>query len=813
MSEASARDRLAGFAFGWRERLFGDSASVLTRYWFGLPLVVAALVVAADVDLPVVRPVLALSLVVGFPTLALHRRAGFLSDSSVARLFYAFGTSLLALIVVGFLVNLVLPVLGVDHPLAPQPVAITWLLLGLGLLAWRPDIALVESFSVPTLLRRAFDARFEPAQALAVGSVVLAIVGAVRLNNGASGLVALLATAVAAGALLALMLRREGSLGRDVRTLALVAASLLLATSLRGWAITGHDIQAEWLSFQLTNGDQHWQMSSLKNAYNACLSVNILPTVLAQSTGLSGEVVFKVLLQLVFAAVPALTFLYSRRFLTRRLALVAATFTMAFPTFFTDMPYLVRQETAFFFLALLLLAATEPAGRWSAAEQSVAPQPRRRRLALVAVFGVGVVLSHYSTTYLMLMGLGLALAAMVVLQATKHVFRHDPETGRSAFRGAFRLVLLNPVIVAFLVVASLAWAGPITHTGGHATAIAKQTVEAITGRGADGPGSSDASYALFAKDKATPRERLNSFVGETMTYRDQKIERSDLLIKRPGRAELWPAIIPATKAPLTPVGKVLDKVGLDPVHVNAAAKVVTAGVMQVFLLLGLVWLVWRRKGSGGVPRPPREITFLSLGAVAALALIVLVPNLSVDYGVLRAFQQTLLVVAPLMAVGLWMLVRPIATRAGALVAVVPVVVLLILSGALPALLGGQQERLALANSGSYYDRFYASDSETQAISWLAATDASTSYASKIISNRNVAVKLLAETNNAAPIADRLYPTLLTTDAYVYVDAQILDEGRSTIFYTGDLINYAYPRRVLDQRLDLVYSSPRSRIYR
>ena len=66
------------------------------------------------------------------------------------------------------------------------------------------------------------------------------------------------------------------------------------------------------------------------------------------------------LLQLVFALVPVLTFLFSRRFLTRRLALVAATFTIAFPTFFTDMPYLVRQELAFFFLALLLLAGTDP---------------------------------------------------------------------------------------------------------------------------------------------------------------------------------------------------------------------------------------------------------------------------------------------------------------------------------------------------------------------------------------------------------------------------------------------------------------------
>ena len=37
--------------------------------------------------------------------------------------------------------------------------------------------------------------------------------------------------------------------------------------------------------------------------------------------------------------------------------------------------------------------------------------------------------------------------------------------------------------------------------------------------------------------------------------------------------------------------------------------------------------------------------------MAALGLVVVVPNLSVEYGVLRAFQQTLLVVAPVMATG------------------------------------------------------------------------------------------------------------------------------------------------------------------
>ena len=802
VSEVSIRDRFGSLALGWRtrSRTRGKRAGTSTgqRLWPVLPVVVVQVLVALDLDLPLVRPVLALVGLLGVPTLVLARRARIASDSVSGRVLYAFGASLLAVILVALVLNTVLPVVGVDQPLQPTVLALAWLAIDVGLVAWRTDVPLVPALSWSRTTRRVLDARFEPAPTLATGSLLLAVVGAVRLNNGAGGTVALLAEVLAAAALVVLAVRPAVTLGRDVGVLALVAAGLLLGTSLRGWSITGHDIQAEWLSFQLTNDNQHWQMSALQNAYNACLSVNILPTVLAQVTGLSGVVVFKVLLQLVFALVPATTYLLSRRFLSRRLALAAATFTMAFPTFFTDMPYLVRQEMAFFFLALLLLAATEPTA------------PHRRQLVAVAVLGVGVVLSHYSTTYVMLMGLVFALLAMGALRLLGRWWSRFEHSGD----GASRLVLLNPLVVAFLVVASLAWAGPVTHTGAHATDVARETVSALTGHGSKTPASSDASYRLFSRDRTTPRERLDDYVKQTMTYRRDNIAPRDLLVRHPHRAELRPAIAHVGKAPPTAFGHFLYDLGIAPGHVNAAAKVLCAVLMQVFLLAGLLWLVWRRRRTDDdAPRPSRELVLLSYGAVAALGLIVLVPNLSVDYGVLRAFQQTMLVTAPVMAAGMWLLIRPLGSRLASLAVVVPVVLLLVLTGVLPALLGGNQPRLALSNSGGYYDRFYTSDSESQAIDWLAVTDASTSWRSKIIANRNVTVKMLAASRNAAPVADRLYPTLLTRDAYVYADSQIVEQGRSTLFHTGDLISYVYPTKDLDRRLDLVYSSPRTRIYR
>jgi uncharacterized membrane protein len=42
----------------------------------------------------------------------------------------------------------------------------------------------------------------------------------------------------------------------------LLAVALLLMTSLRGWYVTGHDVQTEYRTFQLTMAHGAWRMST-----------------------------------------------------------------------------------------------------------------------------------------------------------------------------------------------------------------------------------------------------------------------------------------------------------------------------------------------------------------------------------------------------------------------------------------------------------------------------------------------------------------------------------------------------------------------
>ena len=740
-------------------------------------VLVATVLVALDVDVPVLRPLLALALLVVLPTVVVFQRAELLGDVPLARLAYAGGLVLGGLIVGALVVNTLLPLVGVDRPLQPVVLAVVAGVVDLALLAWRRHRPLGLGARWPRgshAWRALLGARLEAAQALATVGLLLAVVGAIRLNNGASGLVAVTAQVVAAAALVVLLAGRSSSTGRDARVLTLVSLGLLLATSLRGWTVTGHDVQTEYLVFTLTNDAQRWSMDAFQNAYNACLSVNLLPTVLTQTTGLSGPFVFKVVLQVVFAVLPVLTYLFARRFLSRRLALVAAVVTLAFPTFSVDMPFLVRQEIAYLFVALLLLAGTATGAR------------RKDRLRLMTFLGVGVVLSHYSTTYLLLLGLVAGLGVLVLLRGVRRL-RH-----RSAEATGERLTLLSPVLIAFLIAVSLLWTGPATHTGGYASEVASATLKALRGQGGDGPGASVVSFNPFSGSVST-RERLDLYVEQTLQDR-KAVPADQLLVPRLTPADLKPRIVPSDDLPVTAAGRAVEAVGLDLGTVSGLLRTGAAGLVVLLLALGVLWLLRRRRSSG---RVPDEIAALSVGAAAGLALIVLVPNLSVDYGVLRALQQTLMLTAPAVAVGLSILVGVLPRWRVGLTALVPAALLLALTGALAAMLGGSPGQLALSTSGPYVERYYATDSEVTTIERLAQIGRASPEPPTVIADANLAIRTAAVTTYDANVVSRLYPTLLTRGAYVFVDAGLAATGRAAVFASGDLINYVYPLWQLD----------------
>ena len=101
--------------------------------------------------------------------------------------------------------------------------------------------------------------------------IAMAVMGAVRLNNGGGGGLTLCMLLVALVEL-ALLVAWQDRMGPGVVPVGLycVSLALLLMTSLRGWYITGHDVQTEYLVFELTKHTPRGR----KSASSACPSLS-----------------------------------------------------------------------------------------------------------------------------------------------------------------------------------------------------------------------------------------------------------------------------------------------------------------------------------------------------------------------------------------------------------------------------------------------------------------------------------------------------------------------------------------------------------
>src|SRR6185437_2827624 len=123
-------------------------------------------------------------------------------------------------------------------------------------------------------------------------------------------------------------------------------------------------------------------------AYMACLSITILPTYLHNLIHVSDAYMYKLFFQFISAGTVVYIYYLAKEYVSKTIAFLAAILYISFPTFMTDMAFLNRQGVALLFFGgmIFVMLCTEYANGW-------------KRNALLLCFGIGMVLSHYSTSY------------------------------------------------------------------------------------------------------------------------------------------------------------------------------------------------------------------------------------------------------------------------------------------------------------------------------------------------------------------------------------------------------------------------------
>jgi uncharacterized membrane protein len=169
----------------------------------------------------------------------------------------------------------------------------------------------------------------------------------------------------------------------------LLSISLLSPDILPGDTTTDFFVQKQVLINAIWNPNFAFITGGEANA-NTMLSVTTLGPVYSLITGLSEVWVFKLVYVFLFSLVPLALFEICRKQTSEKISYLAAFLFIAFPAFIIEMNTLIKQETAELFVALFLLILIN-----KQIEQT-------KRTALLIVFAISIIVSHYSTTYIFL---------------------------------------------------------------------------------------------------------------------------------------------------------------------------------------------------------------------------------------------------------------------------------------------------------------------------------------------------------------------------------------------------------------------------
>lgn len=769
-----------------------------------LPLVGLGGILLGPVDGPpwwlAVRTAATLGLLLVLPTTLLARRLRWQLSGGPERLLLSGGAALLACLVIGVAWNWLGPLLGVDAPLERVPLLVVAVVANLALWSWRrpPNAATgIGNFGPLSVTEQGV-------VALAILDVLVAVGGAIRLNNGYGGVLAGIALCLGVALVVAIVglqdVLRESVVLAGLYGLGL---ALLLALSMRGWYVTGHDIQSEFRLAAETARRGLWTPGEPSNAYNACVSVTVLPAVVAKLSGLPVLWVFKVVIQLVFGLVVVVVRRIALGLVGRRLAALAAVYFVIFPTYLGDLPYLNRQEIALVFVALIVLVvvriSTDVRGRDS---RTALAGRRRWAMRWTAALSVGVVLSHYSTNYVLLGTLLVAAVPCLLLRLLLR--RATPEDG-ALLRAP---IVANLPFVLCLTGLTLLWTVPVTSSGGQLARTSSGVVDFL--RGSDtGPGSSDTGHSLVSVGPTlTEQQRLDRYASEVSSQ-----SRPDILYPA-SAVERYPIVVaPDPPLPLTATGRVLQSVGVPVPSLVAASRAGAALWFQGMVLLGCLLLLWRRNRVG----LPGEYLAIVGASVLVIGIQIVLPALTVDYGLLRAFQQSLLVFAPVIALAAHLVLRRVVGRWAWHVQLAVVAGMAAsLTGLLPQLVGGYAAQPHLANRGTAHDLYSFPHGEVVGLRWVQEQHVS-GAAPDVAMDRftfrlQESLAALDGTPGIAAASD-LFPTALHRDALVVLGPATVERGVSTIFYTGDLITYRYPVGLLEESKDLVYSNGSIAVFR
>lgn len=338
------------------------------------------------VEFPLLREVLAIALLTVAPGFLMLRCIDHAIDSPGEELLYAVGFSLVALAAVSVVSSMLYPPLGIAEPLSFLPITLTIssMIVVLTIFAYHQNRGAV--FRVPSI-----DSCDAEIVAFLLCLPMFAAMAAHRMNVvGSNRLMYAFLLFVALVVLVSI--KAVPPKLYPVAVFA-VAAAIVLHRNLITNAVVGSDIQVNYFFVELILETGVWE-PGIGDVYSSIPIVGVVPAVYSTVTGIHPAFVFKVLYSLLFALVPVGIYYVFKDVFGMNAALVGAYFFVLYFRAFNGTAGKTRIAQLFVVLMLLVLVTDRdrlPGKEW-----------------IGFVFGIGLVFSHYTTTYIFVFSFAVA---------------------------------------------------------------------------------------------------------------------------------------------------------------------------------------------------------------------------------------------------------------------------------------------------------------------------------------------------------------------------------------------------------------------
>ncbi|ADJ14080.1 DUF2206 domain-containing protein [Halalkalicoccus jeotgali] len=301
-------------------------------------------------------------------------------------LVYAVGSSLVFLAATSVLTSVLYSLVGIDAPLSVLPFALTVSAVTMGAMGvayWRDRRLVVR---VPS-----FSSRDAAIGAVLVCLPLFSALAAGRMNAiGSNRLMYAFLLAVAVVVLVSIKVVPSRLYPLAVFT---VAVGIVLHRNLITGAVVGSDIQVNYFFVELLLEAGAWE-PAMGDVYSSIPVVGAVPAVYSVVTGIDPAMVFKLLYSLLFALVPVVLYYTFEDVFGKDAAFVGAYFFVFYFRSFNGTPGKTRIAQLFMILVILTMVTDRerlPGKEW-----------------IGALFGAGMILSHYTTTYIFVISLGVA---------------------------------------------------------------------------------------------------------------------------------------------------------------------------------------------------------------------------------------------------------------------------------------------------------------------------------------------------------------------------------------------------------------------